>query len=259
MKNKNRSKNEPLWRLLLVAVGSVLAASVAGVLMLAYYFAPRATNAGTVTVPDLVGACADSVSVPEGIVLECDYAYSDEVDAGAVISQAPLPNSVRRCPDGESVCVRVTVSLGKKTGSVPDVSGLPYVEAAIRLRDIGARVSAISVYDTDDGAGTVICSSPPKGTEIKEGDKVVIYVARKRMNASVRIPSFIGMKAPEAITEILALGLALGDVEYMLADDALIDRVVAQNPCPDIYVKNGTLINITVGCGKLASEPGHPE
>ena len=257
VRREENKKDRSLIRLCFVAISCIAVVTVFACAMLYYYFAPKKTEAKVVTVPDLVGACEDSMSIPQGIEVEREYVYSDDVEAGAVISQSPAPKSRRKQTDGQSVRVKLTVSLGKKSGTVPDLVGLPYVAAAIRLREIGADVIAVSIYDTDEKSGTVISTEPPKDTVIRDGDRVVIYVARRRVCASIQVPSFLGMDKESAITEIMLKGLSLGEIGYMISDGALDGKVVMQSLSPDVYVRGGTSIDITLGydpCGKNEDE-----
>ena len=253
MRREENKKDRSLIRLCFAAISCIAVATVFACAMLYYYFAPKKTAAKVITVPDLVGASEDSMTIPQGIEVEREYVYSDDAEAGAVISQSPAPKSRRKQKDGQAVRVRLTVSLGKKCGIVPDLVGLPYVTAAIRLREIGADVFAVSIYDADEKSGTVISTEPPKDTVIKDGDRVVIYVARRRVSASVKIPNFLGMDKESAITEIMLKGLSLGEIRYIISDGALDGKVVMQSLSPDTYVRGGTSIDITLGydpCGK---------
>lgn len=246
MKRQN-NKNIGSRRLVYTALSCTVAAVVAVIAMLCYYFAPRKSIGRVVTVPDLIGESEDSISLPEGFVLERYYVFSDDVDTGTVIAQTPAPKSYKKLPDGQKASIKITVSLGGNRGTVPELCGVPYVTAAIRLRELGALVVCVSMFDSGTKAGTVISSDPPAGREICRGDRVTIYVARDRIDESVRVPDVVGMNGESAITLLLARGLALGNVEYIVSDEALCGRVITQSLRPDIYVENGTLINITLG------------
>lgn len=256
MKNDENKKDRSIKRLCAVAAVCTIGALVSAGAVLYYYFAPRAEDSRIVTVPDLVGECEDSISLPDGIALESDYVYSDDVDSGAVISQSPVAHSKRKLGLGEDVKVKITVSLGKKTGDIPDVCGMPYVKAALKLREIGARVSAVSVYDTDAETGTVISTDPQKNSRISEGDKVIIYVARKRVRGSVKVPNLVGMESAEAITRLLSQGLALGNIDYVIADGELCGRVIGQSAEAGACVTGGTKIDLSIGCDPEAERKG---
>ena len=247
MKKDTVNKNRSIKRLCITAAACAICAVISAGAVLGYYFAPRGRETKIVTVPNLVGECEDSISLPDGIVLERDYVYSNEADAGAVISQSPVAHSKRKLGRGEDVNVKITVSLGKKTGEIPDVCGMPYVKAALKLREIGAQVSAVSVYDADADAGTVISTDPPEKTQIGEGDKVIMYVARKRVRGSVKVPNLLGMESAEAITRLLSQGLALGNIDYVIADGELCGRVIRQSAEAGAYVKDGTKIDLSIG------------
>lgn len=246
--NNTKDKNRGSRRLAYAALCCAIAAAATVIVMLCYYFAPRKSEGRTVTVPDLVGVCEDSISLPEGFCLERDYVFSDEVDSGTVMSQTPAPKSRKKLPNGQDLNIKITVSLGHKLSVIPELCGVPYVTAAIRLRELGAEVVCVPIFDSGEKSGLVISSDPPAGTEIGCKDQVTIYVARERIYESVKVPDVVGMSTESAITLILARGLVLGEVQYIISDDALVGRVITQSLQPDIYVENGTLIDIALGC-----------
>ena len=249
MKNDENVKNKKIGsrRLILAALSCSIAAVAATVAMLCYYFAPRRFEGRTVTVPDLIGVSEDSISLPDGFCIERDYVFSDDADTGSVIAQTPAPKSRKKLPVGQDVKIRITVSLGQMQGIIPDLCGVPYVTAAIRLRELGAVVVAVSMFDSGAEAGAVICTDPPANTRIRRGDKVTIYVARERISESVKVPLVVGMDSESAVTLLLARGLKLGEVGYIMSDEALWGRVITQSLRPDIYVDGGTIIDITLG------------
>jgi hypothetical protein len=66
---KKNTKDNSIKRLCLIAATCFFSSVVMGALVLCYYFAPKKIQARVITVPDLVGVCEDSMSVPEGIVI----------------------------------------------------------------------------------------------------------------------------------------------------------------------------------------------
>ena len=249
MKNDENVKNKKIGsrRLILAALSCAIAALAAVAAMLWDYFAPRELEGRTVTVPDLIGVSEDSISLPEGFCLERDYVFSDDADTGAVIAQTPAPKSRRKISSGQEVDIKITVSLGSGRGVIPDLCGVPYVTAAIRLRELGAVVVAVPMYDSGERVGTVISTDPPADCEIEHNDRVTIYVAKDRISGSIMVPDVVGMEREHAVTLLLSRGLKLGDVSYIVSDEALCGRVITQSICPDVYVEGGTTIDITLG------------
>ncbi len=248
--NKNK-KDFGIKRLIIVSICCVLVTVAAGLCVLWYYFAPKRTDAVTLTVPDYLGAEVDQVKAPRGFLIEKVYEYSDDADSGIVMAQKPLANSRRKSADGERIVITLTVSLGRKTNLVPDIGGMPYIPAALKLREIGADVVSIAVYDTGEEHGSVLYSDPPTGSEITDGERVVIYVAKKRTAASVKVPELVGMDVDEACLYLMLQGLTLGEVECFDHDPTRTDKVTRQSIMQGVYVKYGTKIDLAVGSDEL--------
>ena len=245
-----------LFKLFALATACVAITATVGFFTLWYFFAPRDNGARLVTVPQFVGVSEDSLELPDKITVEKQYEFSSAADAGNVISQSPPKGSRRKCKDGESVCVRVTVSLGERRQVIPDVKGMTCAAAALRLREIGAEVVSVDVYDSGRDSGTVLSSSPPADTEIGDGARVVIYVAKNRVKASVKVPSLIGMRRSDACVLLMSRGLVLGDTVYAEGD---ADAVLAQSLPADAYVSHGSRIDLTVGKAREGDSEEHTE
>lgn len=247
MKRKDKKQNKSIKRLAIVALCGVTLAAALGFCVLTYYFAPRRTDTQTVTVPRLVGKLWSDVNEGDGFDIIPEYEYSDELARGKIAAQSPPPNSIRRVKSGSRLEVKVTVSLGKKTNKIPKTTGMPYVQAAISLREIGADVVVMPIFDTEEKAGTVISTEPPENAEIRDGDRVVMYVARGRVKASVMVPSLVGMSVDEACIELLGVGLKLGEIKDESGNAAQSGKITAQSLREGIYVKDGTRIDLVVG------------
>lgn len=123
------------------------------------------------TVPDdLVGRALDEVrNLLEALGLPVSVggeSYSDSVPAGGVIEAAPSPGQTvdRGTP------VLVEVSLGPPVVAVPDVIGLPVVEAARRLEAAGLVVTATTGSPTQP----VTSTDPARGTTVRLGSNITI-------------------------------------------------------------------------------------
>ncbi len=239
--------------LVIAAICCVLTVLVTGASTLWYYFIPQHIDTETLTVPKLVGTNIDNLKTPRGFKIERIYEYSDDIGAGVVLSQRPMAQSRRKIQSGESVTLTVTVSLGKKTDKLPDVRGMQYFSAAIKLRELGAEVLSVPIYDSDKSAGEVLFTDPPANSLIEQGEQVVIYVAKKRFAASVKVPDLTGMDIDEACPKILYIGLKIGNIEYV-DDMDNCEKILSQSILPDMYVRHGTYIDIVVGKGLLEDE-----
>ena len=202
--------------------------------------------------PQYVGKKADGIYSDQNFVIEIEGVYSEEVDEGLVISQYPEENA-RRVARGEPITVTLTVSLGAQKGALPDLSGFDVSEAASQLRALGALSRVVYIYTDEVEDGRVIESAPKPQSEIKRGQTVTLYIAKAAQHSSVKVRDLVGMTLEDAAFLAMSDGLCVGEVEYL--SDGNGGVVIEQSLAPDILVKHGTYINLTVG----ADESGENE
>jgi beta-lactam-binding protein with PASTA domain len=128
-----------------------------------------------VTVPDVTGLSRESAEArlrDEGLEVAVQEQESDEPE-GDVISQSPgAGTQVTR-----GARVTITVSTGRPKVDVPDVVGVSEAKATARLSSAGltpVRQEREVTDPTQDGV--VVEQRPGPGTELDEGDEVVIVV-----------------------------------------------------------------------------------
>lgn len=247
-KHKTKTSKEKLGLkgLALLAAASVVTVAITAFAVLWSFFAPRRTDSVTLTVPDFVGMPEGDIQVSRSFALDRKYEYSDNVEAGRVISQSPAAKSKRKSAGGEKIELSVTVSLGKKSNVVPDVTGMPYVSAAIKLRELGADVLSVSVYDTDGEIGRVLRCEPPAGTKIEQGQRVLIYVSRSRPKETVKVPNLEGLSVERACIELMVRGLVPGQIQYEVECEQDPGTVINQGLPSGMYIMGGTRVDLTV-------------
>lgn len=155
-----------------MTVTLVVAACLAVLSLAAYRTAWLARHA---TVPSLVGrtvADAGLTILPMRLrVMVTGQRQDPRAAVGVILSQDPPPGSqVLK----ESV-VRLTVSQG--SGIVPDLRGLPVVEAAYRLEAAGLRLGRVNyVLDDRAASGTVVHQFAAPGTRVGPNGAVDVLV-----------------------------------------------------------------------------------
>ena len=116
------------------------------------------------TVPDLANltvADAQNVVAPLALALaEGEQVFSDTVPAGAIVSQAPLPNE--QVPKGATITVQV--SKGPDVVTLPDLTGQTYDQAAATLQAAGFVPTL--VFGASDG---VFVSATVAGQPVSAG------------------------------------------------------------------------------------------
>ena len=117
-----------------------------------------------VTVPDLSGMTesqATAACQQVGLTVEVSkHAYSDSVAKGKIISQTPKANS--QVVKGRAI--RVTISRGKSSTTVPSVVGLSESAAVSKIEDAGLTVSEVKrEYNDNYDSGILYAVTSRKG------------------------------------------------------------------------------------------------
>lgn len=234
-------------RLVLLASVTFVASVLLAIGVISYYFFPFDGDVETVTVPHYIGLCADDICSGGAFDIEKVFVESDVAERGTVIGQSPYVGAKRKISRKKGRCgVTLTVSLGKATATVPSVIGMSAHSAAAKLREREFLVRVVPIYTDCEGDGTVIDCEPAQNIQADRGSLVMLYVARKRHTTSVSVPSCIGLSQEDAYQIILSSGLHIGEVELEHISNMPSGTVISQSLKPNIYVRYGTYIDITV-------------
>lgn len=124
-----------------------------------------------IPVPTVVGkttAEAEEAITDLGLLFSTSEAYSDQVGAGAVISQDPAEGNLYL---GDTV--KLTVSLGPEYIEVPSVQGMSLTEAKAALESAGFTVEVNRLASFFDAVGS---QSPAGGESARKGSTVTLTV-----------------------------------------------------------------------------------
>ena len=255
MKQKNKDKS--IRKLAISAVLSVMLALSAAVAVFCFFFVDLGQEREIIAIPDFVGIKAEDALDTDKVRLERELVFSESAPIGVVISQEPYAGARRKLVKGERYTVRLTVSMGRETYSIPDLCGYTSAEAKIALRKLGATVRIVYVYDGDAPRDTVLSTSPAAGESVEPYDKVTLFVSRDRIEMPVKVRDFCGMNKEAACAEILADGLVIGNVTEEYRNEGKDGTVIFQSLAVGSYVKRGSTVDIVVLTSEIA-EAIHP-
>ncbi|NUP99992.1 MAG: PASTA domain-containing protein, partial [Armatimonadetes bacterium] len=108
----------------------------------------------------------------QGVVLQ--RLNSDTVPGGQVAEQDPAAGSE---PPADQA-VKLTISLGPRYVTVPDVKGLSEAEAKKLLPKYGLYASLASAHEPSQPNGVVTAQFPSPGQKVDKGGRVTLYVNR---------------------------------------------------------------------------------
>jgi len=179
---------------------------------------------------------------------EVDSLLHPSVARGLVLGQSPLPGQLAR-PDTP---VRVTISLGPQTRSVPDVRTLEVDRARTVLETSGFLVS-VDTIQSEVERGRVIDVFPPPDSVIPLPSQVRLVVSTGP--PVVVMPFVLGLDEEEARTLLDSLGLVVTEVEEVFRFGRDQGIVVQQEPASDMELERGSSVRLQVG--RRGSERGN--
>lgn len=240
-----------------VVLPFLIVAGISAALIISSIFASPDDTTETITVRDFVGQSFTEemerfFNSSEYYKLTINRVYSDEVEAGKIISQSPEAGETRKVNKGKRFCeITLTVSQGAKYVQMPDVTVLDYREAKIYLEGIGVALDITtesqvnSVYEI----GAVISTAPAPGEVLENGDTVVLYVSSGPKSEKIEMPDFVGKNEGEVLKGLLTEKLFPGDVTYE-ASDKKEGTILTQSVRAGDEVFSYSFINFTVSGGK---------
>ncbi len=234
-------------KIILVSVFAAVAIIAMGVMAFAFF------SGKTVEVPDIKGKTTDEAKTALeklDLVLEVEKeVYNADVEAGLIITQNP--ESGKELQSGKTV--KVTVSKGVKTGTIPSVIGLSETEAVKAIEAANFVVGEIKrEYNSSYNAEIVFQMNPNGNTTANEGTKVTIYVSKGE--DLVTVPSVVGQTEADAKSTITNAGLIVGTVTHETSADYAKGMVMKQSPTDGNQVSKGSEIAIVVSSGKVSTQ-----
>ncbi|MCI5713029.1 MAG: Stk1 family PASTA domain-containing Ser/Thr kinase [Lachnospiraceae bacterium] len=168
---------------------------------------------------------------------------SDEYEEGEIISQD--------IEEGDKVekntTVKVIISSGAGSITVPDVTGSSSANATSKLESAGFKVSTDYKYSDSVAQGNVVGTSPAAGTSAKKGETVTIYLSRGA--ESTPMPNLIGQTEEQAKNTLSQMGCTVNvNTEYNSTQEA--GKVVGQSIDPGNAVTSGTTVTIAISKGQ---------
>lgn len=172
----------------------IFASIFTGLIVLAaviVFLLPHISKGKTLSVPDvskLSKGEATNKLVKQGFTVSCgeeDYKYdsSDTIEEGYAIKTSPEAGTMVK--EGKTICI--IISSGENTFQLEDYTGMNYFEVKgildTKCKDLcNVIIEKEKVKETDTYEdNTVIKTSPEKGTTIKKGDTIKLFIPDKEV------------------------------------------------------------------------------
>ncbi len=248
-------KDEKKRKKTIIILSSIFG-GLAAVLLTTFFIVPALSNKGAVTVPNCknlkVGVCERKLQ-KQGFEVNTHIkkVYSSKVKKGRVVKTDPgKGRSVKK-----GTKITIYKSKGKETFEIDDYVGKNYIEVETLLKQKGLVVNIEkkepSDTNRDYGEQEIIGQSLAKGSKVKKGDEITLYIADIQdtfpdMNAK-------GWSIDDAEAFCSKYGLTL-QTEYQETNAYSPGKIISQSRAAGSPIVKGSKLKVVVA-KKPASKP----
>ncbi len=199
-----------------------------------------------------------SITVPNLISLTKEEATKIIEDLGLKVGSVTLENSSIFVKDiiinqnprynekiDKNSTVDLTVSIGSKILTIPNLVGFDFLYAKSQIEMLGLKVSTSKMTNADNPPGTILALSPSPGSQVEENSIVELIIATNL--ELIPTPDLTAMSLPNAVDLLNEKGIVF-EISYIQADYSVQkDTVLAQDPQAGTNVSPGEAIILFVG------------
>jgi serine/threonine-protein kinase len=204
-----------------------------------------ALRAREVAVPPLLGrtvgdATQQLADLGLGLRVDENERSDEKVPAGRIMQQDPAPGSMAR----SQRTVRVWVSAGPRTTTIPVLIGQTERTAQIRLEQDGLEIASVTEFRSPDyPAGAVAAQDPPPQSR---APRVALLINRGEQAITYVMPDVIGMDGDRAAAALRASGFRVTITGSQPYPGVPAGIVVRQQPAGGFQVAGADPISLEV-------------
>ena len=208
----------------------------------------NATRPKDVEIPNLVGKTVDEakdiLKQNKLNYVEESQEYNTEVPEGQIISQNPPYVQGRRIKENTSI--KVVVSKGTETTTVPKLKGLTKDEAQETANDAKIKLDFQEETSKTVEAGVIIKQEKAEGETVNAGDTIKVYISIGTGIKQVKVASVVGQDEETAKKTLEDLGLVIEKINYSKDKSQTNGVVLEQSLSANTTVDEGSKITLTV-------------
>ncbi|MBA0050309.1 Stk1 family PASTA domain-containing Ser/Thr kinase [Streptomyces sp. AJS327] len=233
-----RSRRRPRWALLALAGALLVTLLGTGV-----WYINSGQFTKTPAVLDKTEAKAKRELEKAGLNVDVETGFSERVKRGHVISTDPAPGERIR----NTGTVTLRVSRGPNIVKVPDLTGVPLVNAKRQLADAGLKTGQIQrKFDDQIPRGSVISSEPGAGGKKRPDSAVALTVSK---GEPVDVPDVVGDSEDDAREELTEAGFKVEVAKRRVFSTEDEGNVARQSPTEGSVRAEGETVTLTLSKG----------
>lgn len=204
-----------------------------------------AVRAREVAVPNLVGATVDQAAQTVaiaglGLRVDPNQRADEKVPAGQVLQQDPLPGVATR----RQRTIRVWISAGPATTTVPALVGHTERTALMRLGEDGLQIAGLSEFRSPDYPADAVVAQDP--APAARAPQVSLLLNRGEQATTYVMPDVIGTSGERAAEALRTRGFRVAIVGSQPYAGVPAGTVVRQQPPGGFQVGPSDLISLEV-------------
>ena len=208
----------------------------------------NATRPKDVEIPNLVGKNVDEakdiLKQNKLNYVEESQEYNADVPEGQIISQNPPYVEGRRIK--ENTDIKVVVSKGTETTTVPKLKGLTKEEAQDAADEAKIKLEFQEETSKTVEAGVIIKQEKSEGETVNAGDTIKVYISIGTGIKQVKVVSVVGQDEETAKQTLQDLGLVIEKVNYSKDKSQSNGVVLEQSVSAGTTVDEGSKITLKV-------------
>jgi serine/threonine-protein kinase len=201
----------------------------------------------SITVPNLISLTKEeAIKIIEDLGLKVGSISEENSSAfvkDIITGQSPQYNE----KIDKNSKVNLTVSIGIKILTIPDLIGYDFLYAKSQIEGLGLKVSTGKMTVTDAAIlpGTILALNPSPGSQVGENSTVELIIATNL--EMIPTPDLSGMSLSNAVNLLNEKGIVF-EISYIQADYSVQkDTVLAQEPGPGTSISPGGAMILFVG------------
>lgn len=247
--------NAVFFAIIKVAFFSLIVVCIVGLVLL-FVVIPSLVQGGEVAVPNLISQShqqAIQMVYNAGLQIDPDHEQkpSDVIPEGHVIAQEPLANfKVKRKKP-----VRLTLSVGNESISVPDVVNQSLEDGERILKDAGFRRGRVAVVHSDryPEVNTVIAQTPQAGAAHVRGTLVNLLLSSGPRPKILRMPDLRRMGLDEVRNLLESHSLKIGVENYALHSEINQGLIISHQPDAGTLIPVGQVVDLVISGSPIGS------
>ncbi|NLI59976.1 MAG: Stk1 family PASTA domain-containing Ser/Thr kinase [Clostridiales bacterium] len=250
----NKSKRKPWIKAILIGISFIL------IMALAFFIGTRIYKNNFVSqeieMPDIRNKSFDDaqrILEENNLYIKVEgETYNDEIKEGYIVSQHPEEGTKVK----PEYTVRVVLSLGSETVTVPDLFKNTKREAEIILENLGLTIGQHEYKNSEYPSDTVIEQSIQPNTQVVKETEISLMISLGPEEKVATVGNYLGQKLDVAKQMIDGDKLKLGNIDQRYSDTSSKDTVIEQSLKPGEVVSEFRVIDLVVSLG---AQPTYPK